>query len=176
MFLNPTVDLVIVAGFFSIIAQTMQLVLMDRKSMRETQKKMKEKNKEYREIVKKGNMADKSEMDRVQKEMMDLTSESMKRMPKMMVANLVVFLPLFWMVSSEYSGSTINLIFPFSLIAQQVDWFWWYLIASLLISIVVNRTLTMYDNHIEKKKAEEETPAETVKEEETVKKEETASV
>lgn len=152
MFLNPTADIVIVAGLFSIISQVLQLVVMDRKTMRETQKKMKEKNKEYKELMKKGNMAGKEELERIQKEIMELTSESMKKMPKMMVVNLIVFLPLFLMVSDVYTGYQVNLAFPFSLLGQQVDWIWWYVIASLLISMVVSKVLGTYDSHMEKKK------------------------
>ena len=152
MLFNPTVDLVLVSAIFVVISQTLQLVFMDRKQMRETQKEMKEKNKEYKALAAQGANADKKEMERVQKEMMELTGRSFKKMPKMMIASAIVFLPLWGLLNGVYAGTEIKLFFPLTIFWQSTGWVYWYFLCSLLISMTVTRVLGAYDNHLEKKR------------------------
>lgn len=151
MFENPAMQLVLISAAFAVITQIVQLVFGNRKEMRRVQKAMKAKNTEFKELMKKGDQADKNELERVQKEMMDLSTQTMKSMPKLMIVNMVVFLPLFGLVSSAYDGTKINLFFPLNLIWEQGDWFWFYVLCSFLISMVVNHVLNMYDERNEKK-------------------------
>lgn len=150
MFVNPTVDLVIVSAGFAVISQVIQVLLLDRKETRRIQKQMQEKNKEYREMISKGN-ASKQDLDRIQAELMELSMGSMKRMPKVMIANMIVFLPLFALVSNVYHGTKLATFFPINLIWNELDWFWYYVLCSLLISLVVNAVINAYDTHHEKK-------------------------
>lgn len=152
MFVSPTVDLVLVAALFAVISQTIQLVLTNRREIRKTQKEMKEKNKELKELMNKKENLDKPAIERVQNDMMELTTRSMKHMPKMMIVNMIVFLPLFAMVTHAYNGTKVPLFFPFNLVWAQADWFWFYVLCSLLISMVVNHALTMFDDHHDQKK------------------------
>ena len=114
---------------------------------------MKEKNAELKELMKKGAENNKAEIERVQTEILALSSKSMKSMPKMMAANMLVFLPLFGMVSNVYTGVKILLPFPLSLIWAQGDWFWVYVLCSLLISSFANQIMTRYEETQEKKSA-----------------------
>lgn len=150
MFVSPAVDLVLVSAGFAVISQVIQVLLLDRKETRKIQKKMQEKNKEYREMISKGNSS-KQDLDRIQGELMELSMGSMKRMPKVMIANMIVFLPLFAMVSNVYHGTTLTTFFPLNLIWKELDWFWYYVLCSLLISLVVNAVLNWYDTRQEKK-------------------------
>ncbi len=150
MFDNPAMDLVVVSALFAVISQVVQLVFGNRKETRRTQKAMQEKNKELKELMKKGDQ-NKSEIERVQKEMMELSTSTMKNMPKMMIVNMIVFLPLFGLVSNAYQGTKVNLFFPLNLVWVQGDWFWFYVFCSFLISMVVNHVLNMYDAKKEKK-------------------------
>ncbi len=151
MFENPAIQLVLVSALFAVISQTVQLIFGNRKEMRHIQKSMKEKNKEWKELMKKGDAADKQSLERVQGEMMSLSKESMKRMPKLMIVNMLVFLPLFAFVSNAYQGTQVALFFPLNLIWAQGDWFWFYVLCSFIISMVVNHVLNTYDTHHEKK-------------------------
>ncbi len=151
MFDNPAMDLVVVSALFAVISQTVQLVFGNRKETRRVQTAMKEKNKELKELMKKGDQTDKTAVERVQKEMMELSSQTMKNMPKLMIVNMIVFLPLFGLVSHAYQGTKINLFFPLNLVWVQGDWFWFYVMCSFLISMVVNHALNTYDTNKEKK-------------------------
>lgn len=151
MFENPAMQLVLISAAFAVITQVVQLVFGNRKEMRRVQKAMKVKNAEFKELMKKGDQADKNEVERVQKEMLDLSTQTMKTMPKLMIVNMVVFLPLFGLVSSAYDGTKVNLFFPLNLVWAQGDWFWFYVLCSFLISMVVNHVLNMYDEKNEKK-------------------------
>lgn len=151
MFENPAMQLVLISAAFAVITQVVQLVFGNRKEMRRVQKAMKAKNAEFKELMKKGDQADKNEVERVQKEMLDLSTQTMKSMPKLMIVNMVVFLPLFGLVSSAYDGTKVNLFFPLNLVWAQGDWFWFYVLCSFLISMVVNHALNMYDEKNEKK-------------------------
>lgn len=151
MLISPAFTLVLVSALFAVISQVMQVTLTNRKELRKTQKEMKEKNNQLKELMKKGD-ASKAEAEQVQKEMMELTTQNMKSLPKMMVANMIVLLPLFWMVSDAYHGIKFTLPFPLSLIWDQGEWFWVYVLCSFLISMFVNQVLTRYEEHHEKKK------------------------
>ncbi len=149
---GPAGTLVLVSAIFAIITQVMQIVLTNRKEMRKVQKQMKEKNQQFRELMKKGENADKKELERIQHEMLELSSQSMKNMPRMMIANMIVFLPLFAWVNGVYDGIKINLFFPLNLVWAQGEWFWVYVLFSILISVFVNRVLSWYEDKKENEK------------------------
>lgn len=150
MFANPAMDLVVISALFAVISQTVQLVMGNRKETRRIQKNMREKNAELKELMKKGESA-KNDVERVQREMMELSTSTMKNMPKLMIVNMIVFLPLFGLVSHAYNGIKVELFFPLNMVWAQGEWFWFYVLCSFLISMVVNHVLNTYDNHIEKK-------------------------
>ena len=154
MFVSPAVDLVVVAALFTVITQTLQSVLTDRKALRNAQKEMKEKQKRYQEMIKKGNAANPADTENAQKEMMEMMQMSMKSMPKLMIANMIVFIPLYAMVSNVYHGMTVPLYPPFSWVWPQADWFWYYVLNSLIISLAVNHVINWYfarkENHEKK--------------------------
>ncbi|MFH0970607.1 MAG: DUF2208 family protein [Candidatus Diapherotrites archaeon] len=151
MFVSPQVDLVLVAALFAVITQTIQTVLTDRKEMRKNQKKMQEKNKEYKELMAKGKEANPQELERVQQEMMSLTTMSMKTMPKLMIGNMIVFIPLYAMISQVYQGITVPLFPPFNWIWKTTDWFWYYVLCSFIISLFVNHVINWYFKKQEEK-------------------------
>ena len=152
MFENPAIQMVLVSAIFAVISQVVQLVVGKRHEMRKTQKAMREKNKEFKELMKKGE-SHKTETERVQREMLDLSTQSMKNMPKLMIVNMIVFLPLFGYVSQAYEGTKVPLFFPLNLVwGAQGDWFWFYVLCSFLISMIVNQVLNAYDENKEKKK------------------------
>jgi uncharacterized membrane protein (DUF106 family) len=150
MFANPAMDLVVVSALFAVISQVVKLVFGNRKETRRVQKSMKEKNKELKELMKKGEQS-KNDVERVQKEMMELSTSTMKNMPKLMIVNMIVFLPLFGLVSHAYNGTKVALFYPLNLIWAEGDWFWFYVMCSFLISMVVNHVLNTYDEKKEKK-------------------------
>ncbi len=143
-------DLVLISAGFAVISQVLQTVLTDRKEVRRSQKKMQEVNKRYKELMSQGGKADPQETEKIQKEMMEITTASMKNMPKMMIANMIVFLPLFALVHQVYDGKQLPFFPPFSWVWPQVDWFWYYLLCSLIISLFVNHVMNWYHEKKEK--------------------------
>ena len=151
MFFDPATDILLISAGFVTLSQAMQTFLMDRKKVRHNQKKMKEIQKKQQELMRQSGNADPKEMERVQQEMMQLTAESMKQLPKVMIGSLIIFAPLFGWVQHAYNGTTINLFFPFNLIWPQTDWFWFYMLCSMIISLCVSKAFTLYEDHREKK-------------------------
>ncbi|QQR92978.1 MAG: DUF106 domain-containing protein [Candidatus Iainarchaeum archaeon] len=153
MFVNPAIDLALIAAGFVAVSQAIQVLVMNRKQLRAHQKKSKALMKEQQELMKKGKDAPANELERLQREQMELMQGQFKQMPKMMLASLIVFLPLFTLVQHEFAGQNIPVFFPFSLIWQQLDWYWYYVLCSLIVSVVVGQVLNAYDNHHENKQA-----------------------
>lgn len=152
MFGTPIVTLVLVSALFGIISQTMQVVLVNRKELRATQKKMKEKNAEMKELMKNDSPSKKQDIERVQAEMLELSAKSMKQMPKMMIGNMLVFLPLFGLVNHAYNATKFDLTLPTgSVFFHAADWFWVYVLCSLVVSSLTTKVLSYYDDHKEKK-------------------------
>ncbi len=150
MFLSPAMDLVLISAGFAVISQTLQTVLTNRKEVRNNQKKMQEINKRYKELMTQKGKADPQEVEKVQKEMMEITTGSMKSMPKLMIANMLVFIPLFAFVHQIYDGTQLPFFPPFSWVWPKVDWFWYYVLCSLLISLFVNHVMNWYHEKKEK--------------------------
>lgn len=153
MFVSPAIDLALIAAGFVAVSQAIQVLLMNRKQLRAHQKKSKALMKEQQELMKKGKDAPAHEMERLQREQMELMQAQFKNMPKMMLASLIVFLPLFTIVQHQFEGQIIPVFFPFNLIWTQLDWYWYYVLCSLIVSIVVGQVLNAFDTHHENKHA-----------------------
>ncbi len=151
MFVSPAIDLALISAAFVAVSQAIQVLVMNRKHLRAHQKKSKALMKEQQELMKKGKDAPAHELERLQREQMELMQGQFKHMPKMMLASMIVFLPLFTVVQGQFEGQSIPVFFPFSLIWQQLDWYWYYVLCSLLVGIFVGQVLNAFDSHHEKK-------------------------
>lgn len=139
MWFNPQIDIALISLGFGIISQIMTHTLLDKQGMKENQKVMKEKQKQFQELLKKNDPASQEQAEKIQKEMMDMSMSSMKGMPKFMIISMIIFLPLLGWVSGSYGEAVIPLFFPLTLIWASTNWFWWYFGCSLVISIFLNK-------------------------------------
>lgn len=146
MFVSPQVDLVLVAALYAVISQTLQTVLTNRREVRKNQKKMQEIQKKNKELMALGDKANPQDVERIQKEMMDNMQLTMKNMPKLMIANIIVWFPILELARHAYNGITVPLFFPFNLIWATTDWFWYYALCSLIIGLFVNHVMNWYHN------------------------------
>ena len=94
------------------------------------------------------------ELETLNNEMMAMMSESMKGFPRLMIASLVVFLPLWWLVAGVYGSTRVELFYPLSLFKQTIGWFWWYFGVSILASIVIGKVVQGIHNALHKKTPE----------------------
>lgn len=161
MFVNPAIDLALISAGFVAVSQAIQVLVMNRKQLRAHQKKSKALMKEQQELMKKGKDAPAHELERLQREQMELMQGQFKHMPKMMLASMIVFLPLFTIVREQFEGQSIPVFFPFSVIWQQLDWYWYYVLCSLVVGIFVGQVLNAFDSHHEKKHEHAQTHAST---------------
>jgi uncharacterized membrane protein (DUF106 family) len=152
MLVSPEVDVALIAALIVAISQSLQVLLMNRKQQRANQKKSQELMRQHQELMKKGSSADQQEMERLQREQMELMGSQFKSMPKMLLGSMIIILPLFTFVREQYQTLTFKLFFPFSLIKPHVGWFWYYLLCSFIISIIVGQALNAFDSHHEKKR------------------------
>ena len=151
MYVNPAVDLVLIAAVYASLSQALQVFFLDRRGQRTIQKESAVINKKFQELMKKGNQADPKEMESVQREQAEVTGKMMKRMPKQMIGSMILYLPFIWYVNANYLQYIIPLFFPFAFIWKVLDGFWYFVLISLLISLVVGRALTWRETHHEKK-------------------------
>lgn len=151
MYVNPAVDLVLIAAVYAALSQALQVFFLDRRGQRTIQKESAAINKKFQELMKKGNQADPKEMESVQREQAEVTGKMMKRMPKQMIGSLILYLPFLELVRTQYGMFNIFVFFPFHYIWKVLDGFWYFVLASFIISIVVGQALTWRETHHEKK-------------------------
>lgn len=90
------------------------------KELKDTQKDCQKKLKEHKDNPK--------ELEKIQKEMMSSSMELMKHSFKpMLITTIPLLLVLFW-IRSVYEGVLVG-------------WIWWYIISSVIFSIVLRKLL-----------------------------------
>ena len=121
-----------VSASLSIISSLVRLAVLDRDKMREMKLQMKEKQKAVKDATKKKQM---KKAQKAQEEMMALTMENMKQTMKPMIFTIIPFILVFgWLKDNYEAVGTVETLFGFDL-----SWFWWYLIAAIFISIILNK-------------------------------------
>lgn len=110
--------------------------VLDLDKMKEMKVKMKEHQKALKEATKSG---DKKKAKRAQDELMKLTMENMKHSFKPMLYTFIPFILIFMWLKSQYGGvGAVATLFNFEL-----TWFWWYLITSMIFSMILNKALKL---------------------------------
>lgn len=151
MYVNPVADIVLIAAIYVALSQALQVFVLDRRGQRAIQKQSAAVSKKLQELMKQGNQANAQEMEQTQKEQAEVMSKMMKRMPKQMIASLILYIPFLEIVRSQYGDFVYTVFFPFSIIWKTLDAFWYFVLLSLLISLVVGQALTWRETHHEKK-------------------------
>jgi uncharacterized membrane protein (DUF106 family) len=119
------------------ISQVLQHKFIDRKRMKEQQKEMKEIQKKLNELIKKEDQKSQQEAKKLQGQMMGSMNSMMGKNMKVMLYSMVIILPIFWWLSASYKEAVINLPLSLPFLGTQVNWFWWYIICSIVLSIVI---------------------------------------
>ncbi|MFH1751343.1 MAG: EMC3/TMCO1 family protein [archaeon] len=138
---NPTIDIAIFGILLALISLLVQRKLVDRKLMKSIQKSMKEKQKKIKELSKEGHEKNKTEIDRLQKEMLEDSSRMMKGSMKHMLVIAVIFFPVFWFISTNYDGS----ITPIGEFMGFKGHYTWYIAVSITASIAMNIIFKIID-------------------------------
>ncbi|MFH1224769.1 MAG: EMC3/TMCO1 family protein [Candidatus Diapherotrites archaeon] len=152
MFVNPQIDIVAISALLAIVSQFIQLKFGRRDEMLAAQKEMKARQKRMQELVKRNDGSAKAELERLEKEMMEGMSKMMGGSMKVMVISMVIFLPAFMLIGAAYSSATINLPVPvpwfggtsFIMLYNETNWLGWYILCSLVFSLVFSSLMGIY--------------------------------
>lgn len=138
---NPIVSLLILSAFFTILVLVINRIFLNAKVMKEIKYKMEEIREKMTAAQKSGNT---EESKKFLDEMMKTNSEYMKHSFKALIISIVVislFLP--W-IRYRYAGMPVaHLPFAIPFIGTTLDWFWWYVIVSLMIGWVIKKLLAI---------------------------------
>lgn len=152
MFINPQIDIALIAIALAVVSQVMQHTLTDRKWMKSSQKEMKEKQERIKELMKKGDSA-KGEIERLEKEMMDAMSKMMSGSMRLMLVSMIVFIPALWFLTGTYGNVVVPLPIPIPwlggegiipiMLYNETNWLGWYLLCSLASSLGLNAVVNI---------------------------------
>jgi len=153
VFFSPMVDIALIALIVGFISQAVQHMTGTRKAMKEHGVKMKERQKKMKELMQKNDDKSKKEVEKLQQEMLDSFSDSMKGMWKTMIVLLVISLPIFYMIGVVYGDSEIGLPIPlpwfslgfnvFDLSTWGIEFYssttviGWYILSSIITSLII---------------------------------------
>ena len=122
---NPKIGIVVLAVGISFFISLINYFFLDKERMRELRSRQKEMQKQIREHQKAGNH---TKMMELQKEMMSSMPEMFKHYLKPM---LITIIPIFVIFAF------MRKIFEQTAIAS--TWFWWYLVAALISSMIFRK-------------------------------------
>ena len=158
VFFNPMLELALIAMAMVVVQKALQLKVGNQKQLKEHQEKMKKMQEKVKELMKKNDEKSRKERENMEKEMLDSMNIVMGSSMKFMVVSLVVVLPVFWLAGSVYEKDVINLPVPvpwFSdttvwfdpftwgiMLYNQTNWIGWYVLTSLLFSLLILNPLT----------------------------------
>ena len=145
MFVNPMADIAIASVVIVAISKVIHHKFMDMKGMKIQQKEMKEMQNKINELMKKTDQKSQEGAKKLQGDMMSTMNKMMSKNMKVMMISMAVILPVFWWLSGNYNEAVINLPFSFPFLGTQTNWFWWYLICSIGISIAFAIVTKIYE-------------------------------
>jgi uncharacterized membrane protein (DUF106 family) len=119
----PHASIILISLGVTILITIVRYYMTDRVKMREIrerQKKLREEMKLYRDHPEK--------MMELNKKMLEDFPEQMRQSFKPMIITLIPVLVIFWWMKSVYEGTAIA-----------STWFWWYIGASIIFSIILNK-------------------------------------
>lgn len=124
---NPAIAILVISFLATIFVTIINYFFTDRELMR----KIKEKQKNLREEMKKYRN-DPAKMMEINKQMMEDFPHQMKQSFKIMLITLIPMLLLFGWLRGVFVNTSLG-----------NSWIWWYIIASLVFSIVLRKVLKL---------------------------------
>ena len=128
--MSAMIEIAMIAVCISMFSVLLQRKFIDKKGMKEAQKRMKAKQAE----MKKQNLTPEQQMEAM-KEDMEQMMTAMRGTMKHMAVLMIFILPVFWFLGSRYEEVTIMLG------TFQLGWIWWYIIVSLVTGITLDKVL-----------------------------------
>jgi len=120
---NPKLGIILISLIVTIFVSLVNKYTTDQKRMKE----IKENQKKLQEEIKR-NKNDPKKMLELQKEMMTYSGEMMKHSFKPMIFTLIPLLVLFGWLKNVFIGTIL-----------EKSWIWWYIISSIILSLVVKK-------------------------------------
>jgi len=146
-FIDPMTDITIISLFLIVITRFIQGKFIDRDKMESDRKIMGEKRKKMMEISKKKDKQSIKELKKMEEEILQMSSTMMQGTMRYMMYSLPLFLVVFGFLGASYGEAIIDL--PVALpwfggegflgmqMYEQTNWFGWYFVSYLSISIVL---------------------------------------
>jgi len=121
-----------ISGGLALLSSLIRMAVLDMEKMKDIKERLKEQQKIIKEATKKGQI---KKAQKAQEELMKLTIENLKHGMKPMIYTIIPFILIFGWLKGEYGNAgTVATLFGFNL-----DWFWWYLISAMIISMILNK-------------------------------------
>jgi uncharacterized membrane protein (DUF106 family) len=129
-FVSPALAIFAISFGMVIVSELIKWKFFDKEKVERHQKEMKKKQEILKELMKEGDKR-KKEIDKLQGEMLEHTSEILGASNKLMLVSLPIFLVMFWILGFLYKGLIFEALFPlpkfvdFSII-NPFSWFSWF--------------------------------------------------
>ncbi|MEM0359811.1 MAG: EMC3/TMCO1 family protein [Candidatus Diapherotrites archaeon] len=131
VFIDPLIEVAIIAIALVAFSTFIRNRFMDK----EAEKGMKEKQKEFKELLKSKDKASMKRLEEVQKELLELQYKVMRSSIPSMLVMLGVFFLLLPIMNSSYGGIQFPPA-PYIVLPGQ-SWIWYYILIGLMVSIAV---------------------------------------
>jgi len=110
--ISPSIGITLISVFLVVVSRFIQSKMVDKKKMKEMQKRSKEKQKRIKELIQRNDEQSKAEVQRLQQEMFADMGESMQGSMRYMMVSMPLFLGVFFLMGMFYGGMTIDAPFP----------------------------------------------------------------
>ncbi len=154
MFVSALVDITAISVVLFAVSQAIQSRFINRDEMKRQQQEMKDRQKKMQELMKKGDTKSKSELNAMEKEMLESMQKMMGGSYKVLLVSMVAFLPALWFLGEFYGKAIIKMPFPLPWLANGFDlfnigtwgidiysettWFGWYFVCFIVLSLLYN--------------------------------------
>lgn len=131
-------EILILAIILSVIMAVLHKFLTNQEEIRKAKREM----KFYQDKIKKAqNAGDKDAVAKLSNDMLKASSKQLRQNMKPMFAALIIFfIALGWM-AGEYAEMMVVTPVAIPFLGAELNWFWWYLITILPISIIIRKAL-----------------------------------
>ena len=130
--LSPFLSVLIFAAILSVITSLMSKYLINKEFAIKMKSRMKELKLQMKEAQKNSN---KEVLSSSMKEMMEMNRKYMKESMKVMIGSLIFGILFLTYMSAKYASQSVTL----PLIGITMNWIYWYVIASLVISMTLRK-------------------------------------
>ncbi|MFH1390691.1 MAG: EMC3/TMCO1 family protein [Candidatus Diapherotrites archaeon] len=154
MIISTMIDIALISLVLVTLSQIIQKKFGNRDEMKKKQVLIKEKQSQMKELMGKEDQKSRNKLEALEKEMMQHMQEMMGGTMKVMKYSVVIFIPAFAILGFFYGDAIIDLPFAIPWLAngfdlfnlgtwgidfyEQTNWYGWYILVYLGITIVMN--------------------------------------